>query len=216
LYLLPYINKNINLKKIVEIYNEIESSIKNTAPLIKDISSHESKIDKIVAESFNLSVEEQIFIDDTIKYTIDLFHRRHKSIAVKPLDIRELELYAIKLCEKINKVLDDSDMKLTAKVYAPSYYNPLSLIRFQFVDKNSHKEIEAVSIDSEFDKSLSKLNKFTLDEYSKSIYMQKNITYYDDDLIYIIKPNQKRFWTQSQAIEDAQNITLEIMGMNNG
>jgi hypothetical protein len=46
--------------------------------------------------------------------------------------------------------------------------------------------------------------------------MQKNITYYDDDLIYIIKPNQKRFWTQSQAIEDAQNITLEIMGMNNG
>jgi len=93
----------------------------------------------------------------------------------------------------------------------PSYYNPLSLIRFQFVDKNSNKEIEIVSVDSEFDNSLSKLNQFTLDEYSKSIYMQKNITYYDDDLIYIIKPNQKRFWTQSQAIEDAQNITVEIM-----
>ena len=107
-------------------------------------------------------------------------------------------------------------MKLIAKVYTPSYYNPLSLIRFQFVDKDSNREIEVVSIDSEFDKSLSKLNEFTLDEYSKSIYMQKNITYYDDDLIYIIKPNQKRFWTQSQAIEDAQNITLEIMGMNNG
>jgi hypothetical protein len=107
-------------------------------------------------------------------------------------------------------------MQLIAKVYTPSYYNPLSLIRFQFVEKNSNKEIEVVSIDSEFNKSLSKLNEFTLDEYSKSIYMQKNITYYDDDLIYIIKPNQKRFWTQSQAIEDAQNITLEIMGMNNG
>jgi len=216
LYPLPFISKNINIGQIVELYNEIASSIKDTELLISDISLYESKIDKIIADSFNLSFEEQIFIDDTIKYTVDIFHKGDKSIAVKPLDIKESELYAIKLCEKINKVLDDSDMKLIAKVYSPSYYNPLSLIRFQFVDKNSKEEIEVVSADSEFDNSLSKLNQFTLDEYSKSIYMQKSITYYDDDLIYIIKPNQKRFWTQSQAIEDAQNITLEIMSMNNG
>jgi len=217
LYLLPYINKNINIKKIVKIYNEIELSIKNSVPLIRDISLYESKIDKIIAESFNLSIEEQIFIDDTIKYTVDLFHKGDKSIAVQPLNIKEKEseLYAIKLCEKINKVLEDSDIKLIAKVYKLSYYNPLSLVRFQFVDKNSNKEIEVVATDSEFDNSLSKLNKFTIDEYNKSIYMQKNITYYDDDLIYIIKPNQKRFWTQSQAIEDAQSITFEIMSMPN-
>ena len=215
LYLLPYINKNINIKKIVKIYNEIELSIKNSVPLISDISIYESKIDKIIAESFNLSIEEQIFIDDTIKYTIDLFHKGDKSIAIKPLETKESKLYAIKLCEKINEVLEDSDIKLIAKVYKPSYYNPLSLIRFQFVDKNNNSKIEVVSIDNEFDNSLAKLNQFTLDEYSKSIYMQKNITYYDDDLIYIIKPNQKRFWTQSQAIENAQSITLEIMGMSN-
>ena len=216
LYLLPYINKNIKIQKIVDIYNEIEVNIKNTRPLISDISLYESKIDRIIAKSFNISIEEEIFIDDTIKYTVDLFHKGYKSIAVQPLDIKESKLYTIKLCEELNEVLEDSDIKLIAKVYTPSYYNPLFLIRFQFVEKNSNREIEIESIDSEFDTSLSRLNKFTLDEYSKSIYMQKNITYYDDDLIYIIKPNQKRFWTQSQAIEDAQNITLEIMGMNNG
>ena len=46
------------------------------------------------------------------------------------------------------------------------------------------------------------------------IYVQKNLIYYDDDKIYIVKPNQKRFWNLSSAIEDSQNITLEIMSMN--
>ena len=213
LYPLPFISENIDMNKIVDIYNQIKVKIKEFYPLKINIYHYELEIDKIISQSFNITDNEQVFIDDTIKYTVDLFHKGHKSIAVQPLDIRESKLYAIKLREELNEVLEDSDMKLIAKVYIPSYYNPLSLIRFQFVEKNSNREIEVVSIDSEFDESLSKLNQFTLDEYSKSIYIQKNITYYDDNLIYIIKPNQKRFWTQSQAIEDAQNITLEIMSM---
>jgi hypothetical protein len=211
-----FLNKNMTVENLHKCFNEIFQVEKTHYPLSVDISSIENKIDNEIFSFFNLSEDERISIYDNIKYSIDLFDKGHKSMAVRPLDKEESELYTIKLCEKINKVLDDSDMKLIAKVYIPSYYNPLSLIRFQFVEKNSNKEIEVVSVDSEFDKSLSKLNQFTLDKYSKSIYMQKNITYYDDDLIYIIKPNQKRFWTQSQAIEDAQNITLEIMSMNNG
>jgi hypothetical protein len=84
----------------------------------------------------------------------------------------------------------------------------------QFIEKeNPRNEATILETDSEFKQILSKLNEYTLNEYSKGIYVQKNLTYYDDDKIYIIKPNQKRFWTQSQAIEDAQNITLEIMSM---
>lgn len=217
LYLLPYINKNINIQEIVKIYNEIESSIKNIMLLeANDISIYESKIDRIISEGFDISFQEQVFIDDTVKYSIDLLQKGHKSIAVKPLDTASPEtiLYAKKLCEELNETLNGSDMKLVSKVYSTSYCNPLSLIRFQFVDKDEKiEDVELLSVDSEFDNSLSKLNEFTLSEYSKSIYVQKNIIYYDDDKIYMIKPNQKRFWTQSQAIEDAQKITLEIMSM---
>jgi len=210
LYSLPYINENIDTKKIVDAYNKIMLLEAN------DIGIYESQINKIISESFDISCQEQIFIDDTIKYSIDLLHKGHKSIAIKPLDIKNPETiqYAKKLCEKLNEILIDGDMKLVSKVYSTSHYNPLSLIRFQFVPKMKNiKDVELVSADSEFQKSLSKLNEFTLSEYSKSIYIQKNIIYYDDDKIYMIKPNQKRFWTQSQAIEDAQNIILEIMSM---
>ncbi len=211
-----FFNGDIIVEILCKYFDEIYELDNKNYILPSNILEIEKKIDNEIFNFLNITSNEQLFIDDTIKYTVDLFHKGHKSIAVQPLDIKELKLYAIKLYEELNEVLEDSDMKLIAKVYTPSYYNPLSLIRFQFVEKNSKENIEIISINSEFDESLSKLNQFTLDEYSKSIYMQKNITYYDDDLIYIIKPNQKRFWTQSQAIEDAQNITLEIMSMNNG
>ena len=207
---------NITVEVKEKLSNIINNKIENSKHILEDVYIDENYINTQIYGALNISKNEQIFIDDAIKYTIDLFHKGHKSIAVQPLDIKESKLYAIKLSEEINEVLEDSDMKLIAKVYSPSYYNPLSLIKFQFVEKSSNKKLKVVSTNSEFDNSLSKLNKYTLDEYTKSIYMQKNITYYDDDLIYIIKPNQKRFWTQSQAIEDAQNITLEIMSMNNG
>lgn len=84
----------------------------------------------------------------------------------------------------------------------------------QFIDKNNQQMNESsIIMDDGFNQILSKLNKYTLSEYSKGIYVQKNITYFDDDKIYIVKPNQKRFWNLSSAIEDAQNITLEIMSM---
>ncbi len=217
LFLLPsfFDNKEI-INTLSDYFIDIKNRLNKSYPMRANILDIEVDINQKIFEVLKLSDDDKCIVNDMVKYNIDLFYNGHKSIAVKPLDIKETELYAIKLCEKINKVLDDSDMKLIAKIYVPSYYNPLSLIRFQFVNKTSNEEIEVVSTDSEFDNSLSKLNQFTLDEYSKSIYMQKNITYYDDELIYIIKPNQKRFWTQSQAIEDAQNITLEIMSMNNG
>ena len=217
LFLLPSFfedKKTINI--LSDYFIKIKARLDKFYPIRANVSDIESDIDKEIFKLLKLSENNRYIINDMIKYNIDLFYKGHKSIAVKPLETKEFELYAIKLSEELNEVLENSDMELIAKIYEPSYYNPLSLIRFQFVEKNSSREVEVVSIDSEFNESLSKLNKFTIDEYSKSIYMQKNITYYDDDLIYIIKPNQKRFWTQSQAIEDAQNITLEIMSMHNG
>ena len=40
-----------------------------------------------------------------------------------------------------------------------------------------------------------------------------NVNYYDTDKIYLIKPNQKRFWTRSQAIDDALSLVMEIANM---
>ncbi|MEA1953183.1 MAG: N-6 DNA methylase [Campylobacterota bacterium] len=217
LFLLPsFLDNREVINKLSIYYTKIEKIINDNYPSKMNILNIEKNINREILKVLNISEEGRYIINDMIEYTIDLFYKGHKSIAVKPLDTISPEtiLYAKKLCEELNETLNGSDMKLVSKVYSTSYYNPLSLIRFQFVDKDEKiEDVELLSADSEFNESLSKLNEFTLNEYSKSIYVQKNIIYYDDDKIYMIKPNQKRFWTQSQAIEDAQKITLEIMSM---
>jgi len=216
LYLLPYISEKIDIDEVAKIYNDIKLEIENQYPLYANITQYEKKLDDIISNALGFSNNEQIFIDDTVNYSLDLFMKGHNSLAVKPLDSTNTETidYSKKLCDELNETLEDSALKVVPTVYKTSYYSPLYLVVIQFIDKNNQEMDEPnIIIDDDFNQILSKLNKYTVSEYSKGIYVQKNLTYFDDDKIYIVKPNQKRFWNLSSAIEDAQNITLEIMSM---
>ena len=57
---------------------------------------------------------------------------------------------------------------------------------------------------------ISKINEYTLTKYAQNIYIRKQVRYYDNDSIFIVKPNQKRFWIRSQAFYDAGTIINEI------
>lgn len=219
LFLLPSIFEDDSLVKELSIlFDDIQSNIKFHYPLKINFLNAEKRINEIIFKSLKLSANDEIFINDSLKYTIDLFYNGHQSIAVQPLENKTPETisYSEKLRSEINETLKESELKVIADVYETSFYNPLCLVVFQFVDisLDSKKDVKLIKIDDEFNKILLNLSQFTLQEYSKSIYVQKNLTYYDEDKIYIIKPNQKRFWNQSSAIIDAQNITLEIMSMS--
>lgn len=214
LYLLPYISKQIAIKEVVKIYDQIKIDLDTNYPLKANIEQHEAMLDKVFSNGFGFSKNERIFIDDTIKYTIDLFHKGHKSIAIKPVKQNETIAYAKKLSSELNDILKLSELKVISNIYKTSLYDPLCLVTLQFIDIDINEDVKVTKTDDEFNQILLKLNQYTLKEYSKGIYVQKNLTYFDEDKIYILKPNQKRFWTQSKAIEDAQNITLEIMSIS--
>lgn len=211
---LPLPRIDDNAKK--EIASLIDKEIQQSHNILRYSTINENDINHKIYNILNLSVNERILIDDTIRYKIDLFHKKDKSLAIKQLNENTPETleYSKKLCNELNETLEDSALKVVPTIYKTSYYSPLCLVVIQFIDKNNQQMNESsIIMDDGFNQILSKLNKYTLSEYSKGIYVQKNITYFDDDKIYIVKPNQKRFWNLSSAIEDAQNITLEIMSM---
>ncbi|MBP1681021.1 MAG: methylase [Proteobacteria bacterium] len=203
---------NIDNDKIHEIANTIDRIIGESHHKV-----NENEINNTIYDILDFSQNERILIDDAIKYKVDLFHKGDKSISMKPLNSKSPESieYSKKLCYELNQTLKDSELEIISTVYQISHFSPLALVVLQFVDKVG-KEIDKHIItyaEKEFNHILSMLNRYTLREYSKGIYVQKNLTYFDDDKIYVVKPNQKRFWNLSSAIEDAQNITLEIMSM---
>ena len=58
---------------------------------------------------------------------------------------------------------------------------------------------------------LKDLERYSYEEHSESIYYRKFFRYYNDDVVYIVKPNEKRFWTRSLGLNDADEIILEIL-----
>ncbi|AGR78392.1 N-6 DNA methylase [Aliarcobacter butzleri 7h1h] len=210
---LPIMSK----EDIQEISSLIDEEMNSCNNILRNKTIDETTINNKLYNMLHLTENEKILINDSIKYKIDLFHKGNKSIAIKPLNTNNPETinYSIKLCKELNGTLFNSDLQLIPSIYKISQYTPLSVIMIQFIDRkfNQNEEIKIFNSDTEFNQILLKLNKYTLKEYSKGIFVQKNITYFDDDKIYIVKPNQKRFWNLSSAIEDAQNITLEIMSM---
>lgn len=61
---------------------------------------------------------------------------------------------------------------------------------------------------------LKEIEAYTYQKYAESIYYRKFIRYYKNDTIYIIKPNEKRFWSRSLALNDADEIILEITSID--
>ncbi len=53
-----------------------------------------------------------------------------------------------------------------------------------------------------------------MQEKSRNIYFRKKLNYKNGENIYIIRPNQRRFWSQSMALEDTQELILEILNDN--
>ena len=89
-------------------------------------------------------------------------------------------------------------------------HDPLNLVTLHFCKKEKPIEIKQTN---ELSSLLKELDKYSIQEKGKNIYVQKQFRYYDRDKIYLIKPNQKRFWTRSQAIDDALSLIVEIANL---
>ena len=77
------------------------------------------------------------------------------------------------------------------------------------------KRKKEITTSKEFvDEELKKLDQHLWEKKSSSIYFRKKMNYKTGDDIYIIRPNQRRFWSQSVALEDASELILEILNGN--
>ena len=119
-------------------------------------------------------------------------------------------MYAETLHNDINSFLLSSNTKVSATIYDVQLNDPLNLVILHF--GKEVKEIEIKNI-TELRKQLQEIDKYTVQKKTHSIYVQKHIKYYDKDTVYLIKPNQKRFWTRTQAMEDASSLIADIINM---
>ena len=197
-------------KIITRSFDIIFEELSRGFPNQQIVSSNEAIILDELFKLLNISTKEQILIQDTLNFSLDLFEQGENSIGFKRTLGSENKAYADVLCNELNDFLQHSSFKANATIFDVQLNDPLNLVIISFDNKQERISCKNAK---ELSPALKKLNEFSLQEKGQRIYVRKQYRYYDTNRIYLIKPNQKRFWTRSQAVDDALSLTIEIANM---
>lgn len=201
----------LNLKDVEKInFSEMSfderPSIFNHSQKRFTFQDWERKINKL----YNLSPSDVLRVADTVSLSIDLFHKQEKSIALYPVLQDQIIDFGNIISGELNIFLDGQDLFANTTVYNINRFTPLMMVKLSFGKKQKEILLSQELIDEE----LRKLDQYLWEEKSTSVYFRKKLNYKTGNDIYIIRPNQQRFWSKSMAIEDASELILEILNGN--
>ena len=108
---------------------------------------------------------------------------------------------------ELNDFLNRQELFANVTLYSVYIFSPLMMMKISFSD--TQKEI--YESEENVNNELKRLDKHLWEKKAANIYFRKRLNYKDGDDVYIVRPNQRRFWTQSMAMEDASELILEIL-----
>lgn len=203
--------------EVIAIENKLCESWKYLpASEIKDL---EDALFKSVCDLYELTENERIIVEDTINYTIDHFlNRKRTNIplrSIKHPTLNKLQKYANRLCKQLNGILAFEDKKLIYQLYEVEDRSPLlTVVKFKQTSKtatqvNEPKKIRGIK------EALNEISKNINRDISGRIYALSHLRVYEGEHLYIIKPSEERFWSESAALNDADEIIREhLEGQN--
>ena len=55
------------------------------------------------------------------------------------------------------------------------------------------------------------IDAYTYRKAAESIYYRRFVRYYEQDTVYLVKPNEQRCWSPASALQDADDLAAEII-----
>ncbi len=194
---------------IISVYESVayeDLKIKEKIKPIKD------EIDTILYRELKITREEQALIENTVCFS-NVIKENYKNCGAENHVVinKDVRQYAQTYLDVINKTLKNSSINLRAVIYlnAPAKED-LVCVKFIFEKNNLYKQsIEESTAD--ISKELQEINESVFSEHHASIYYRRIIKYDVKDAFFLIKPNEKKFWTKAIALNDADKLIVEIL-----
>ena len=174
------------------------------------ISQLEESIEKEFESAFDLTERDVIYLHETLDCNLDLFQNKLSAVGYRRVLDDESLSYGSTLKKSLDSLLRHVEMPVKVTIFNPDYNDPLQMVLLYLDVDDSGICVGELS---QYRTALKKINNYLLSQHSDSVYLKKNLKYYDDNMVYIIKPNQKRFWSNMQAYEDAAAIVSDILNM---
>lgn len=191
---------------ILSVYDRIVGSIDD--PFTNDVDELKDSSNRLFYQLFDITESEQILIEDVVKYSLGMFAEKGDSESLKPTHRDFMMEYASCLTQALQKFTCMTDLRCHATVYEMRCYDPLMLVVLHFGEKNG---VEYMQTNADMKTTLNELDEQLLLSKVPGVLLQKDVKYYDGNKVYILKRNQRRFWTKSMAMDDASIITEDIL-----
>jgi hypothetical protein len=174
-----------------------------------------SELDEAVFELYGLESWERVLVEDMLNLTIDYQRMHGKSTAVKaPLSSECLE-YADSVIGVIQPFLAASRRRsLSAEVYEVD--GPLRVVKFQFKPGDSADSTLKVVSRKDLSSLLQSIAANLDNELSAQLYTRRHLRLYSGDTFFVVKPAQRRFWSRSAGLVDADSVLKDFVGTDRG
>ncbi len=201
--------ENANLvSKIVAIENQLR---------ISSVNEHQNlkiQLNQAVFELYDLDQTERVLVEDGVNLTINLRMEREASIALRKPNLDDLKLYALQLIGVIQPFLQTlRERVLVAEVIEVSK-SPLQVVKFSFVPAPAPEHIVQTTQAQELKAVLNRIAEHLPQQIADRVYTRRDLRIYTGQDIYIVKPAQKRYWSRSAGLNDADLILSEHLRVN--
>ena len=165
-----------------------------------------------INKALGLRDSEKLLIHDFIRYRMEFIDGRISHDLISPCEEKHLAVYAQRLENGLDSFFDPEDgLRHKVTVLEPSNTSMVG-VRIDTLDDNN-KASQTFSPSVNIPKRIEEL---LLKQHSQWLYFQRDLRIYDKKSIFILKPNEKIQWIESQALVDANNILGEILDMKGG
>lgn len=202
---LPIVTDNDDgISVIIELEKQLRQVADNTerARLVR-------KLDTAVFDLYELEDGERTLVRDLMNLTIDLRMKRQESDALLPPRAPDMEAYAKQVLEVIQPFMQSlGGQGITAEVLDVGKA-PLRVLRFSVQSRDSgDNQIRTVPY-QELETVLKNIAEQLPQKLADKIYTQRVLRIYAGNDLYILKPAQRRYWSRSSGLSDADAILAE-------
>lgn len=141
---------------------------------------------------------EKMLLDDIVDYYADFRKVGEKSIVLSHIDFQELKVYGKTYCHILNSIYDNF------KPLTPIVGNEFITYPFVLGDKPE------IDIPSSIEEIESKLKNLIDSKQGYNLWIKRIVKVYHKNVIFLYKPNQRRYWLPSIAVRDADETFVDL------
>jgi hypothetical protein len=203
-----------SLKIVDEIVNLVTDATKRAGSDLVDrqqiVREASEAIEPLVEEYFDIIPHEKVLLDDTARFTIPsvLPTRRRSSIpTIEPSSDAQRELYTRMLCETLNGWSKSGRFAVEGRVAGSGKLG----IAVAALHKRRSTDVGPSMPDiADLLPALDRIRKAASQKLN-TLELLRGAKVFDRDHLYVVKPIAQRFWTQTAALNDADEIAGTIL-----